>query len=179
MFSLLFPWGVLLQALAMVHFIRRRPDTIWLWIIIFLGPLGALVYIGMEVVPDLALLRQSFDSFGRRKRISHLEAMVLQNPSAGNYEELGDLYLEERKYARARDCYEKSISPRVDSTGATYGRGVAALHLGEPRRPTWSRSRRATRTRLSSRDRRAICSAANAVGLMLQSPKYPDQTMGS
>ncbi|MBA2258101.1 MAG: hypothetical protein H0W18_04350, partial [Acidobacteria bacterium] len=105
MFSLLFPWGVLLQALAMVHFIRRRPDTIWLWIIIFLGPLGALVYIGMEVVPDLALLRQSFDSFGRRKRISHLEAMVLQNPSAGNYEELGDLYLEERKYARARDCY--------------------------------------------------------------------------
>ena len=131
MFSLLFPWGVLLQALAMVHFIRRRPDTIWLWIIIFLGPLGALVYIGMEVVPDLALLRQSFDSFGRRKRISHLEAMVLQNPSAGNYEELGDLYLEERKYACARDCYEKSISPRVDSTGATYGRGVAALHLGD------------------------------------------------
>jgi len=130
-FSLLFPWGVLLQALAMVHFIRRRPDTIWLWIIIFLGPLGALVYIGMEVVPDLALLRQSFDSFGRRRRISHLEAMVLQNPSAGNYEELGDLYLEERKYARARDCYEKSISPRVDSTGATYGRGVAALHLGD------------------------------------------------
>src|SRR5918995_1013065 len=52
-FGLLFPWGVLLQALAIVHFIRRRPDTLWLWIIIFLGPLGAAVYIVMEVVPDL------------------------------------------------------------------------------------------------------------------------------
>ena len=131
MFSLFFPWGVLLQALAMVHFIRRRPDTIWLWIIIFLGPLGALVYIGMEVVPDLALLRQSFDSYGRRKRISHLEALVLQNPSAGNYEELGDLYLEEKKYVRARECYDKSISPRADSTDSLYGRGVASIHLGD------------------------------------------------
>ena len=30
------------MALAIVHFIRRRPDTYWLWIILFLGPLGAL-----------------------------------------------------------------------------------------------------------------------------------------
>ena len=131
MFSLLFPWGVLLQAAAMVHFIRRRPDTIWLWIIIFLGPLGALVYIAMEVVPDLALLRQSFDSFGRRKRITHLEAVVLQNPSAGNYEELADLYLEEQKYARAKEYYDKAITPRADLPDAVYRRGVAEVHLGD------------------------------------------------
>ena len=62
MLSLLFPWGVILQAIALVHFIRRRPDTIWFWLIIFLGPLGALVYIGMEVLPDLGLLRHVFDS---------------------------------------------------------------------------------------------------------------------
>ena len=43
--------------------------TVWLYVIIFLGPIGALAYIGMEVVPDLGLLRQSFDAFGRRKRI--------------------------------------------------------------------------------------------------------------
>ena len=67
-FGLLYPWGALLQALAIVHFIRRRPDTIWLWVIIFFGPIGALVYIGMEVIPDLGLLRQSFEGFGRRKR---------------------------------------------------------------------------------------------------------------
>ncbi|CAN5839052.1 hypothetical protein BH18ACI5_BH18ACI5_23340 [soil metagenome] len=94
-----------------MHFIRRRPDGIWLWVIVFLGPVGALVYIFMEVVPDVGLLRQSFEGYGRRKRISHLEAFVLQNPAAGNYEELADLYLDERKYARARECYDKAINP--------------------------------------------------------------------
>src|SRR5262249_11414171 len=57
---LLNPWGVILQAVALIHFIRRRPDTYWLFIIIFLGPLGALVYIFIEVIPDLGLLRHSF-----------------------------------------------------------------------------------------------------------------------
>jgi hypothetical protein len=42
---LLYPWGLLLQGFAIVHFIRRRPDMYWIFIILFLGPLGALVYI--------------------------------------------------------------------------------------------------------------------------------------
>jgi hypothetical protein len=129
--SLLFPWGVLLQALALVHFIRRRPDTIWLWVIVFFGPPGALVYILMEVVPDLALLRDSMEGVKRRKRINHLEAIVLQNPAAGNFEELGDLYLDERNYAKARACYDKAISPRTDSLDPIYRRGVARIHLGD------------------------------------------------
>jgi hypothetical protein len=127
----LFPWGVILQVLAIVHFIRRRPDGIWLWVIVFLGPVGALVYLGMEVLPDLALLRQSFESVGRRKRIQRLEAMVLDNPSPGNYEELADLHLENGTYQRARECYDKAISPRVDSLDAVYRRGVAEIHLGD------------------------------------------------
>src|SRR5688572_5826500 len=130
-FSLFFPWGVILQGLAIVHFIRRRPDTIWLYVIVFLGPLGALVYLFMEVLPDRTLLRQSFEGVGRRKRIGHLEAVVLQNPSPGNYEELADLYLEEKKYARARDCYDKAITSRGDSTDAIYRRGVASVHLDD------------------------------------------------
>lgn len=129
-FAFLFPWGVILQAMALVHFIRRRPDTVWLWIIIFFGPLGALVYIFMEVIPDLGLLRQSFDGFGRRKRIAQLEAVVLENPAAGNYEELADLLLDEGKYARARACYDRAITPRGDPD-PIYRRGLAELQLGD------------------------------------------------
>jgi len=129
--SLFFPWGVILQILAVVHFIRRRPDGIWLWVIVFLGPVGALVYIFMEVLPDLTLLRQSFEGYGRRKRIKHLEAIVLQNPAAGNYEELADLYLDERKFARARECYDKAITPRTEDIDPIYRRGVAEVHLGD------------------------------------------------
>ena len=128
--SFLFPWGIILQAVALVHFIRRRPDTIWIYIIVFLGPLGAAVYIFMEVVPDVGLLRQSFDSFGRRKRIKHFEAVVLENPAAGNYEELADLLLDEKKYARARECYDKAITSRGDPD-PIYRRGIAEIHLGD------------------------------------------------
>ncbi|HYT76963.1 MAG TPA: tetratricopeptide repeat protein [Vicinamibacterales bacterium] len=127
--SLFFPWGMILQALALVHFIRRRPDGVWLWIILFFGPIGALVYVFMEVVPDAGLLRQSFERYGRRKRIAYLEALVLQNPAAGNYEELGDLLLDEGNYSRARECYDHAISPRADDLGPFYGRGVAEIHL--------------------------------------------------
>ena len=129
-FSFLFPWGLILQAIALVHFIRRRPDGIWIYIIVFLGGLGALVYIAMEVVPDLGLLRQSFDSYGRRKRIKQLEAVVLENPAAGNYEELADLLLDEKKFARARECYDRAITSRGDPD-PIYRRGIAEIELGD------------------------------------------------
>jgi tetratricopeptide (TPR) repeat protein len=85
----------------------------------------------MEVVPDLGLLRQSFEGFGRRKRIKYLEALVLQNPAAGNYEELGDLYLDDSKYAKARECFDRVISPRTDSPDPYYRRALAALALND------------------------------------------------
>jgi len=130
-FSLLFPWGVILQAVAIVHFIRRRPDTYWLWVIIFLGPMGALIYIALEVIPDLGLLRDSFKGFPRRRRIHGLESAILDNPSAGNFEELADLYLEEGNYARARQCYDKAISSRTDSPDPFYRRGQTEIQMGD------------------------------------------------
>jgi hypothetical protein len=129
--SFFFPWGVLLQAFAVIHFIRRRPDGIWLWIIIFLGPIGALAYLAMEVVPDLGLLQQAFEGISRRKRIAHLGALVLDNPSVGNYEELADLYLDEGRYADARASYDKAISTRTDYPDPIYRRAIAEIHLGD------------------------------------------------
>ena len=93
MLGLFYPYGIILQALAILHFVRRRPDTFWLWIILIGGGLGALAYIVAEVVPDVGLLRGTFQIFSRRKRINQLEAAIIDNPSIGNYEELGDLYL--------------------------------------------------------------------------------------
>ena len=119
------------MALAIIHFIRRRPETYWLYIILFLGPLGATVYLLVEALPDVGLLRQSFKVFPRRKRIRELEAAVLDNPSAGNYEELGDLYMEDGKFDKARACFDKSISSRTDSLDPFYRRGVCEIELGD------------------------------------------------
>jgi hypothetical protein len=129
--GLVFSWGIILQALAIIHFIRRRPDTYWLFIIIFLGGIGALVYLVVEAAPDLGLLRQSFKMFPRRKRIRELEGAILDNPSAGNYEELADLYMEDGKFARARECLDKSISSRTDSPDPFYRRGVCEIQLAD------------------------------------------------
>ena len=128
---LFWPWGVLLQVFAIVHFIRRRPDQVWIWVILFLGPVGAVVYIFAEVIPDVGLLRGSFKLLPRRKRISELRAIVQQNPSAGNWEELGDLLMEDGKTAAAREAFDRAIAARGDSLDAFYRRGVCALTLGD------------------------------------------------
>jgi len=129
--GLFYPWGIILQGLAIAHFVRRRPDNYWLYIIMFLGPVGAAIYIVAEVLPDLGLLRDTFKVFPRRKRIRELEAAILDNPSAGNYEELADLYLDEKNFALARQCYDKAISSRTDSPDPFYRRAIAEIEMRE------------------------------------------------
>jgi len=132
LFFLFYPWGLIAQAVAIVHFIRRRPDSYWLWIILFLpGGLGAFVYLLVEVLPDAGLLRQSFKVFPRRRRIRELEAAILDNPSAGNYEELADLYMDDGRFAKARECYDHAISSRTDSPDPFYRRAVCEGEMGD------------------------------------------------
>lgn len=130
--GLYYPWGFILQALAILHFVRRRPETYWLWIILMGGWLGALVYIAAEIAPDATLLRTAFDAMGRRRRILDLEATVLENPAVGNLEELADQYLDDGRFAPARELYDKVIaSGRADSLHPYYRRGLAEMELGD------------------------------------------------
>jgi hypothetical protein len=128
---LFYPWGIILQGLAIVHFIRRRPDNYWIFIILFLGPLGAIIYLLVEAVPDIGLVGQSFKVFPRRKRIRELEAAIHDNPSAGNYEELGDLYMDDGDLAQARSAFDKAIAARADTLDPFYRRGVCAILSGD------------------------------------------------
>jgi tetratricopeptide (TPR) repeat protein len=129
--SLIYPWGFVLQGLALWHFVKRRPETYWFYVIIFLGPLGAGVYIVAEVIPDLGLLRGTFRGFGQRSRIQSLEMQVIDNPSAGNFEELAELYFEQKKYAKAREALNRAITARSDSPHAFYLRAKSALAMGD------------------------------------------------
>jgi hypothetical protein len=125
----LFRWGVLLQLIAIIHFVRRRPDTFWLWIIIIGGGIGALAYLFMEMLPDLTLLKGSGNIFARRNKINRLTTVVHDNPSPGNLEELADAYLEDKKYATAKGLYDRSISTRTDSPDPFYRRGICEIEL--------------------------------------------------
>ena len=131
MLGLFYPWGIVLQAIAILHFVRRRPDTFWLWIILIGGGIGALAYIMIEMIPDASLLCGSLQVFPRRRRIKELEATILENPAIGNYEELGDLYLDDKQFARARECFDKVIAARPDSIDAIYHRALAEIALND------------------------------------------------
>jgi len=123
-------WAILLRIIAIVHFIRRRPNFFWIWVILFHW-IGALIYIAVEVIPDAGLLRSSFQVFPRRRRIHELEQAIIDNPSAGNFEELGLLYLDDENFARARACYDRAISSRTDHPDPFYRRGIAEIELAD------------------------------------------------
>lgn|GEM_PF-193257 len=127
----IFAYGFVLQIAALVHWTRRRPDTFWIWIIIIGGAIGAIAYFLVEGGPDLRTLRTKLKGPGRRRRIAALRFIVRDNPSAGNYEQLGELLMEEKKYAAARDAFSKALASRTDSLDPFYWRGVAAYHLGD------------------------------------------------
>lgn len=123
--------GIILIAIALVDFIRRRPDAYWLFIIIFLGPIGSLIYIFMEMVPSIRANRGQFAWLDRRRRISRLELETRENPSAGNFEELGMLYMDAGDFARAKGAYDESLARRTDSVDPFYRRAVCATELGD------------------------------------------------
>lgn len=129
--SIFYPWGIVLQGLAIVHFIRRRPDNYWFYVILFLGPPGAAIYLLVEALPDVGLLGQSFKVFPRRKRIHQLESMIRDNPSPGNYEELGDLYMDDDNIPQAREAFNRAIAARADTPDPFYRRGVCALQMND------------------------------------------------
>lgn len=128
---LFYPWGFIVQILAIVHFVRRRPENYWFFIIFFGGFLGAGVYIVAEVLPDLGLLRGVFQGFGRKSRIQTVETQILDNPSAANYEELGELYKDQKQFAKAREAFTNAITARSDSVYTFYYRAQASLGLGD------------------------------------------------
>jgi tetratricopeptide (TPR) repeat protein len=126
---LFYPWGFIVQGLAILHFVRRRPENYWFFVIFFGGFLGAGVYIVVEVLPDLGLLRGVFQGFGRRSRIQTVETQILDNPSAANYEELGELYKDQKQFAKAREAFTNAIMARSDSVYTFYYRAQASLGL--------------------------------------------------
>ena len=123
-------FGTALMAIALIHFVRRRPESYWLWIILLLGPLGSLIYLATQALPELRD-PGALDFMSRSRRIRELESAVSQNPSAGNYEELGQLYLDKGQWQRARTCFDRSITQRTDSPDPFYRRALALLQLGD------------------------------------------------
>ena len=123
---------LILQVAALVHFFRRGGGNwVWFFVIIFLGPLGAIVYFIVEVLPGMRGTDAAQGWQARRQRWKELQVAVQQNPSPGNYEELGDLYRQEGDWKAARGCYDHAIGPRTGHPDPYFGRAVCAIEMGD------------------------------------------------
>jgi hypothetical protein len=128
---LFYPWGFIVQIVALVHFFRRRPEWYWLLVIFMGGFIGAVVYIIAEVIPDAGLARKAFEGYGRKSRIAIVEATVAENPSVANLEELGELYWDDKQYVKARGAFDRAIVTKADAPQTFYRRGMCAFELGD------------------------------------------------
>ena len=122
-------YGLILQALALTHFVRRRPEGFWIFVIVMGGGLGALIYILVEVIPDVVLLRGAMQVFPRRKRIRYLEAAVLDNPSVGTTKSWRS-YL---TIASSRSAPASMRHPPEPTRRPLLSPGPAAMALGDHR----------------------------------------------
>jgi hypothetical protein len=122
--------SIALMAGALVHYARRQPGFYWIYAILFLGPLGALIYLAVEALPEL-FDPGAFRFLDRNRRIREVEAELRQNPSAGNYEELGLLRLDKGDWEGARFCFDRAIEQRTDSIDPFYRRALAEVELGD------------------------------------------------
>ncbi len=127
-----FPWylGGLFQALMLLHYFRRRPDGYWFFIIIFMGPLGALIYFILEVVPDLRVKPPMIARFERKRRREWLEHVAGDAPSLEALQELGEIYAADGKHERAIEFFSRALKRDKESREALYGRGKSLLALG-------------------------------------------------
>src|SRR5712692_2084274 len=134
-----FPWslgtlGFLFQIAMLIHFFRRRPEGYWFFVILFLGPLGALVYFVMEVVPDLRVKPPAIARLERRRRRQWLEHMAGEAPSIETLEELGEIYAAEGEHARAVEFFSRALKRDAELREALHGRGKSLMALGETER---------------------------------------------
>ena len=115
---------MLLVVAALVHFLKYRSGNfIWLYVIIFLGPIGAVVYFIVEVLPEL---RSSNAGSGWLAKVLYRMAHGL-----GRYEELAELYRERGDFGRAREAFNHAITSRTDFPDPFYGRAMCALALND------------------------------------------------
>jgi hypothetical protein len=130
MFHIHWTLPVLFQLLMLVHFFRRRPEWYWFFIIIFLGPLGALIYFIIEVIPDLRVKPPAIARFERGRRRRWLENMAGEAPAVETLQELGEIYAAEGQHERAIEFFTRVLKRDPEAHEALYARGKSLVALG-------------------------------------------------
>ena len=114
-----------------IHFFRKRPEGYWFFVIVFLGPIGALAYFVMEVVPDLRVKPPWLARMERRRRRACLEHVVAESPALEHLQELGEICALEGEHERAIELFTRALKRDPDLREARHGRAKSRVALGQ------------------------------------------------
>ncbi|HEY3799026.1 MAG TPA: hypothetical protein VGL58_11785 [Caulobacteraceae bacterium] len=116
--------SLLISVLLCVHVVRTNQAYFWLFIILFLGPIGALVYVVAVLIPDLAggTRAQRFgmaarDALDPMREYRQAKAAVDDAPTVHN---------------RMRQAAAAAALGRHDEAEALYGAAAVGIHADDP-----------------------------------------------
>ena len=108
----------ILQLAVAVHVIRTGRETFWIWLVLFVPVLGALIYILTQVLPDLGTSRRTHRARAGVGRILHPGAEVNRAREAlehadtvANRVALGDALMAAGQANRASAMYASALAP--------------------------------------------------------------------
>lgn len=103
----------LIQLCLIIHVIKNGNQFFWIWLIVFVPYIGGLIYLIMEVIPNLRVkntVSNLENTFRPSKKIKDLESLVRRQETVTNIVELADAYAEMENNEKAIELYESCLS---------------------------------------------------------------------
>lgn len=104
---------LILQAICVIHCLRKGRPTMWIWLIIFLPVIGAIIYIFSEMLNgnEIKQVQSGVGAvFNPGGRIKKLEEQLRFSDTFNNRVTLADAYLATGETEKAIELYENSLT---------------------------------------------------------------------
>ena len=104
---------LILQAVCVIHCLRRGRSTMWIWVIVFLPLIGCIAYVAIEMF-NRGQIQQLQSGLGNALypagKIKRLEEQVRFSDTFNNKVALADAYLASGDTQKAIELYEGSLT---------------------------------------------------------------------
>lgn len=136
LFYIIWALPYILQLLLIIHIIKNGKPFLWLWLVVFLPYIGGLVYILMEIVPEL-LASGSVEKVGRAvanavnpgRSLAELESLVKRQNTIANRTKLADCYVSLERYEEAISLYDSCLTGPYSDDAELLVKKINALFL--------------------------------------------------
>jgi len=112
----------------------RREEWLWVLFIILFPVLNAVLYFFLVYRSASALATRGFELPGAhdRRRIKELQSQIHHLDKAHHHSQLGDIYFQQGRLEKARECYQKALERDADDIDTRGHMGQCLLRMNKP-----------------------------------------------